>query len=279
MVGFGLSNLVVPENPVSFDLNMGSLTWNISPLGDYSQRVQKLKSKPVYMATFEISNDDSDIRNQEFFHDLRNVCLCFSYLSGSAVTLLDSGFRSVCQLLQTGDGFPRERPLSTTPFFSESFADFQSHIATMMANFNLVCQQDHVDIIIHHWLDAMYSWSLEDFYLSGCTILELIKWNERRKQNKPKLYLLDALESTHNRYNIDSPNREWIDMRNDLIHEGKLSVTTFANKSKQQCIEVVCEVFDWIDQYLAGILNLPQRPSSRFDSTDLRGMNSYTTWD
>jgi len=98
MVFFGLSNLIVPGNPVPFDLNIGPLSWNISPLNDYSQRVQRLKSESIYMATFEISNDDPDIRNQEFFHDLRSVCLCLSYLSGSAVTLQDSGFRSVCRL-------------------------------------------------------------------------------------------------------------------------------------------------------------------------------------
>jgi len=149
----------------------------------------------------------------------------------------------------------------------------------MMTNFNLVSQQDHVDIIIHHWLDATSSWSLEEFYLSGCSILEIIKWNERRKQNKPHLFLQEALKSANESYMRASPNQDWIDMRNDLIHEGKLSSTTFANKSKQQCIKVAGDVFDLIVQYLAGILNLPARPSSRFDSKDLRGMNSYTAWD
>jgi len=279
VVVFGLSNLVVPGVPTPFSISMTSGNWNISPLGDYNQRVEKIKSDLSCGITFEISNDDPDIRNQEFFHDLRNVCLCFSYLSGSAVALRSTGFRSDCILLQTGDGFPRERPLSPTPAFCESYGDIQRHVATMIKSFNIACQENHVDIIIHHWLDAMYSWSLEDFYLSGCTILELIKWNQRRKDNNEALTLQEALKSAHKAYMRASPNQDWINMRNDLIHDGKLSARKFANHSKQDCIKVACDVFDWIDQYLASILDLPWRSTSRFDHKDLRGTNSYTTWD
>ena len=53
MVAFALFNLVVPETSASFDLRLGTLTWNISPLNDYNQRVQRLRKEPLYMATFE----------------------------------------------------------------------------------------------------------------------------------------------------------------------------------------------------------------------------------
>ena len=43
-------------------------------------------------------------------------------------------------------------------------------------------------------------------------------------------------------------------MRNDIVHEGKLSASNFSNKTKHDCAQVTADLLNWIDKYILSLL-------------------------
>ena len=47
-------------------------------------------------------------------------------------------------------------------------------------------------------------------------------------------------------------------MRNDIVHEGKLSGSNFSGKTKEDCSLVISDALNWIDNYVWAILSVSQ---------------------
>lgn len=88
-------------------------------------------------------------------------------------------------------------------------------------------------LVTHHRLDAMACWSLEDLYLSATTILQVVAYTQEAIDpiaHKPSFfkYLTDAA----GRVQIAPPYHDVVKMRNDLIHDGTLTGSSFGGKTE-----------------------------------------------
>ncbi|OQW91540.1 MAG: hypothetical protein BWK78_04325 [Thiotrichaceae bacterium IS1] len=292
MIGFGLTNLLIPNDPESLRIQTQNGTWVIAKERDFANKKQQItERRTVCLETYSIEfkdNTSSEVAGLPFSRILtlvkeeaRPICLSLSYLTGSAVTFSRPLPQSDVDYIS--DGLPRMRGLSSAKAVTTEPIDFEKKVNLMVNNFAQNVQQNCVDIIIHHLLDATYWWSLEDLFLSTCTILEIIKQNQIKQMGpllrKEDKNFYNAIKSMAERLGLTILSHDFVDMRNDLIHEGHLSKNKFANHSKSDCANVVCDVLNWIDEYVHSILRLGAVTTTRYPQDSLEGINSYTTWD
>jgi hypothetical protein len=64
-------------------------------------------------------------------------------------------------------------------------------------------------------------------------------------------------QSASMRYGIPELGTEYKNMRNDIVHEGRLSGSNFSGKTKAQCAAVISDVLNWIDRYVWEVLSKP----------------------
>lgn len=274
MIGFRLVNLLIPGTQHEFKVTTKNGTWTLVRVEKYVDLEQTLQNRVSCAETFYITHEE---RDDKVFDELLYICLAASFLSGSAVTVRRSLPESEIMIAETGSRFPRDRGLSTiTPIFSNP-ADFVQALSAMVDGFENVISTKNIEVIIHHWLDSLSSWSLEDQYLSACTILEIIKQNERQRNGNTNQYFYDAIVSASNHYQIRVMSRDWIAMRNDLVHDGKLSGSRFQNKNAFQCNSISKDVLHWLDEYVFSVFELGGLNSNRYSDPTLM-QNSYTVY-
>lgn len=278
MLGFNVINLIVPDEPGSFDVNGSIGTWNFKKFDNYDENVKVLSSGVHAVMTYIADHPDlGSTHDDTMFEEIAHLCLLSSFLSSNTVTINSTTVYSRFTIMQVGDGFPREKGLSGFQSICQNKDEFKDNLELMLASFSTVETDWHIELIIHYWLDSLSCWSLENLYLSACTILEVIKQGEIRRTGS-NLHFYDAIESVSNHFGITVLNRDWIKMRNDLIHEGHLSKARFAGKSKQECIEVCEDVMNWLDEFVFAAFNIGALPAQRFGRGSLGNINSYSTW-
>jgi len=279
-LGFNIVNLIVLEESANLTITGSNGNWDIRQHPNYSDNRTAIESRVHAAITYIADHDDLGFRkDEEVLDELINLCLTFSYLTSNAVTINQSTVYSRINFLSVGDGFPRDRGISGINPVVENQTDFTTATNQMIRLFNQNIFNYHIDVIIQYWLDILSCWSLESLFLGACTILEIIKQCERRRTGNANMYFYDAIVSVSIHLGITVLNRNWIDMRNDLIHEGHLSKIRFPNKTKFECIEVCEDVMLWIDEFVHAIFALGTIKHKRFDRGSLGQLNSYTTWE
>ena len=131
-------------------------------------------------------------------------------------------------------------------------------------------------ILIHHFLDALGCWSFEDFYLSATTLLQIIAATEERITGNSNLSYFSAVQSASQRVGITSLNRDFKDMRNNLIHEGKLLGGQFSGKDIEACAIVAADLMNWFDEYIHAVMNLGVVRNKRYSKQDFMTLNAYS---
>ena len=278
MIGFSLVNLLVPDEPADFSVQGPIASWSIAQTPIYPNQVSRLSKGTSCAETYHAVAQIPRRQIEDAFREFRNMCLVFSYLTGSAVTIKRTVPGSFITLLQAGDGFPRQRGLSGAGAVVSDLAEFRYKAEQMLRRFQRQIATNHIDIIIHHLMDAFMCWSLEDLLLNSFTIMEMIQQNERKYARNPKLYLYDAITKGSQRLRISRLSRDFHKMRQDLIHEGKLSACHFAGRSKQDCASVCVHMLNWIDKYIHKVFRLNVPRPARHRHNCLVSLNSYSLW-
>ncbi len=278
-LGFNIVNLIAPDEPTNLTFTGSNGNWDIRQHPNYTDNRKALNSRVNAAVTYIADHDDLGLRkDEEILDELIHLCLTFSYLTSNAVTMNQSTMYSRISFIQVGDGFPRDRGITGINPVVDNQTDFAISTNQMIRLFNQNKTDYHIDVIIQYWLDILSCWSLENLFSGACTILEVIKQCERRRTGNANMYFYDAIDSVSNHLGITILNRDWINMRNDLIHEGHLSKVRFPNKTKFECIEVCEDVMLWIDEFIHAIFTLGTIKHKRFDRGSLGQLNSYTTW-
>jgi hypothetical protein len=278
-IGFNIINLIVPTDPPNLIITGSNGNWEFRRHSRYAETKLTLNSKVHSGITYFADHDDLGISSDTVILDeLMNLCLTLSYLTSNTVTINQTTVYSRISFLSLNDGYPREKGITGIRPVVNNDADITQATNLMLAGFNQNKTDYHVNVIIHYWLDALSCWSLENLFLSACTILEIIKQAERRRIGDPSLHFFDAISSVSTNLAIPQLNRDWLNMRNDLTHEGHLSKVRFPNKTKGDCIMVCEDVLQWIDEFIHKIFALGPIKGNRFCRGALNGLNSYTTW-
>ena len=91
-----------------------------------------------------------------------------------------------------------------------------------------------------------------------------------------KLYYFDAVTGASRRAGIAALSRDFKDMRNTLIHEGKLLGGKFSGTTLKDFAVVAADVLNWFDTYIHSVLGLGGVRRKRFSSAEFVSLNAYS---
>ncbi|HLW79977.1 MAG TPA: hypothetical protein VKU44_10310, partial [Terriglobia bacterium] len=129
-------------------------------------------------------------------------------------------------------------------------------------------------LLTHFYIDALSCWSLENLYLSGSTLLQIVARTEG-VSGRGKATFFDNLAAAAARVGMAPPSHDVVKIRNSLIHEGTLRSKEFPTQTDAS--EPIAEALSWVDEYMYAILKLGSVPTRRHQAHDLaHSLNSVS---
>ncbi len=196
------------------------------------------------------SNNDFELSTNE----LIDICLLLSFITGKCVTPNASTQQSDIQFIQKGDKFIRPRAIYGFPILQirkDLNAIFSIGANNLFSNFS----SRRMELFLAHWISGLTCFTLEDMFLSISVQMDIIKQCEIKAAGRDLDYFSGMLEASK-RFYITSLSNDYKNMRNDIVHEGKLSAVKFAGKSKSDCAQVIADTLNWIDEYVSKLANI-----------------------
>lgn len=278
LIGFRIVNLVLPGEPRRFDVTTGTGVWSFERDSRYDQNVAAIRQGQCAETYFTshpaaISNGSASV--DAAFDEMIPLVLGASYLTGLSVTSKRSLPGSDVMLMQNGPHWPRERAMGDGNAIVKSEAEFVTKIEQFIAAWNTVGAQEKALLLLHHWLDSMACWSFEDLYLSTTTLLQIIVETEKTVQARDMSYFQGVTDAA-GRAGIRVLSRDFKDMRNVLIHEGRLIGGSFSGTTLEDCADVAADVLNWFDEYIHAVIGLGSIVHPRFSRRDFLGLNAYS---
>jgi hypothetical protein len=282
-LGFWLTNLFVPGDPQTFTVNSPHRAWDFHQHPNYERAKAAVLTNGMTGETYAAENSGTvgNSRSASMdaaFDELIPLCLGASYLTGMSVAPASSTMMSEIKFVTVGDHFPRSRSMGTGFAAATTQSDFIALMEKFLAGWFSFGATEKVRLLVHHWLDALAFWSLEDLTLSTTTILEIIAATSKAiaaLQGTNLANFNDRIAFAASRFNLPTFPRDFRDMRNDLVHEGTLSGTRFPSKDINDCAAAAAAALTWIDSYIFAALRLGAPAQSRF-SHAFAGINSFS---
>ena len=289
MIGFWITNLMPPSAPEEFEVKTPSGTWIFERAARYFEYVPQVEQGAcanTYSMSLSLPSDRTRLAvKEQAFHEALPLCLGASFAMGAAVTVSQSTPASEIQFIDVGSHFPRARGISTPWKCITTQADLMGFLEIFVAKFNALNPTEKLLLLTHFHLDAIACWSLEDLYLSGSTLLQIIADTEKSSGRKfakthaatrgsKSIGFFDFLAGAANRAGIAAPTHDVVKIRNSLIHEGSLKRQGFA--TKEQATVPIAEALQWVDAYVFAILGLSTPPVTRYDAQTLARLNSFS---
>lgn len=110
-----------------------------------------------------------------------------------------------------------------------------------------------MDLFLAHKISGFTCFTMEELFLSISVQLDIIKQTEKGANPKSALQTRQALKKVSMDLDIPTVNELFEKMRNDIVHEGKLSGSNFQNKTKSECSAVIADLLNWLDEYTAKV--------------------------
>lgn len=279
-VSFYISDLVADEEEFQVPSECG--VWVFRKLHNYADTVAKL-GEGMIGATFAANNWDVESGNVfEAIDELIDACLLLSFFTSKCVTPLDTAAGSALKFLgdlpdkfirpRNINGFlPLQQDLDLTALFSDGMRTIRPRMMDRRMRLSLC-----------HWISGLTSFSLEDIFVWATIQMDIVRQCESHRLNCPSLSYYDASATASRHYGLRQLPKAFKQMRTDLIHEGKLSSTSFVNKSKSDCAAVIAQTMGWIDLYTLKVLKLDSKletPKRWNKELLLNHMPSLTLWD
>ena len=289
MIGFWITNLLPPGGPQQFDVITPAGTWSFEPSANYLSYVQPVQDggcANTYSVSFALPTGSTRLSTKDqAFHEALPLCLGASFAMGAAITASRSTDFSEIQFMTVGSHFPRARGIPTPWPCVTKLAELVKFLETFVARFNTLNPTEKLLLLTHFHLDAIACWSLEDLYLSGSTLLQIIAETEKssgrpdaaahakaRGLSSPGFF--DYLTAAADRAGIARLAHDVVKIRNSLIHEGSLKRHPFT--AKDQAAAPIAEAMQWVDAYVFSILGLGAPPAKRYDAKTLASLNSFS---
>lgn len=256
MIEFWASDLQCSESKFVVPCKIG--TWEFNRRDDYAELIQAMENGQC-APTFYVSNESlTKTTSDEDFDcslgELIDICLILSFFSGACVTPIGTTGQSETQFLQLGDSFLPPRAIRGFDALNigQSFQDFFScGLASIASNFSA----RRARLLLAHWISGLTCFTLEDLFLSIGVQMDIVKQCEIQATGTSKTYF-EGMCSASARYQLPELSVDYKNMRNDIVHEGKLSGTSFNNKTKSDCAKVTSDALNWVDKYMLSILSI-----------------------
>lgn len=278
MIGFRMVNLLIPGEPQTLGVKTPSGEWTLDKASDYSENLKGLqggKCAETYAIKHPVSMDDGSAVCDLALDEMTPLLLGASYLCGLSVTAKRSLPHSAVMIMGPDSHWPRERSMGSGNPVVATQDEFVAVLEAFVASWPGPGQSEKTLLLIHHWLDSLACWSFEDMYLSATTLLQIIAATEGAIQGKELSYF-DAATAASRRAGIAGLSRDFKDMRNNLIHEGKLLGGRFSGTTLKDCAVVAADVLNWFDTYIHAVLGLGGVQRKRFSSAEFINLNAYS---
>lgn len=287
MLSFQVINLLIPGDPVRISLTTPSGPWTLEQMPSFAQaksaitganlpRPQILPIAETYFLENQAGPHSGAAAASQAFDELTPVLLAATYATGMSVTIARSTPASEISILAASEHWPRARAVEKSSYVVNSQIEFQRLVEAFLAAWPTTGKTEKALLLVHHWLDALACWSMEDLYLSVTTLLQVIVATEAARQGKAELPFYPGLADAATRMGLQPLGRDFKDMRNELVHDGRLIGSRFAGPDKLACGGVVADVLSWFDDYLHAALALGPVKRKRFAGSDFVSLNAYS---
>ncbi|WP_292923421.1 hypothetical protein [Nitrosomonas sp.] len=280
MIGFWLINMIVPNDPEEASISTSSGEWFLKRYVEFIKSKDAIKSRNQCAHTYSIEiatslRTDKSAACDAALEEMTPILLGSSFLTGLAVTARMSLPHSDISIFEPTSHWPRERSMGSGNPCVNTSNEFFIVLEKFIVAWPTIGQSEKTLILIHHWLDALGCWSLEDLYLSATTLLQIIAATEEQRAGNDMSYF-QAIQSAANRVGISPLSRDFKDMRNNLIHEGKLLGGSFTGTDIEACSIVVSDVMNWFDEYIHAVMKLGPVMKKRYSKHDFISLNAYS---
>lgn len=278
MIGFRLVNFLPPEASQKLTLSTPTGIWTLRQHADFNNfqaAIQNHQCAETYEIDHPVSMQDGSAKCDFALEEMTPILLGATYFLGLSVTSIRSIPGSECMIMQPSEHWPRERAIGVGNSILNSDAELCNALEKFVVAWPSAGRDEKALLLIHHWLDSIGCWSFEDMYLSATTILQIIAATESDRQSR-SLNFFQGVSDAASRFGVPTLSADFKNMRNDLIHDGCLSGSRFANKSKNECAQVAAEVFNWFDNYLHASMHLGSPVKQRFSKLNFLSLNSYS---
>lgn len=253
MIGFWLVNMIVPNDPEEASISTSSGKWFLKRNVEFDKckdAISRNQCAHTYSIEIPISlRVDKSAACDTALDEMTPILLGASFLTGLTVTAKMSLPHSEISIFQSSSHWPRERSMGSGNPCVNTSNEFFNLLEKFIVAWPTIGQSEKMLILIHHWLDALSCWSFEDLYLSATTLLQIIAATEEQQTGNNNLTFFQAIQSATNRVGISPLCGDFKDMRNNLIHEGKLLGGRFTGTDKEACSIIVSDVMNWFDEY------------------------------
>lgn len=286
MLSFFVTNLLIPGDPDELTISTPKGPWKLIKMPSFADTKAKIvaateprpKALPVG-ETYYLENatgmDAGAAAADRAFDEITAILLAASYATGLTVTINRSTMGSSVAIMRPSDHWPRPRALGSGAYVVSTADEFRQLVEAFVQAWPAAGHTEKARLLVHHWLDALACWSMEDLYLSATTLLQVIVATETKRQGKVKLTFYDGLEDAAKHVAITPLGQDFKNMRNELVHDGQLIGSRFAGP-RSACDRVVADVLNWFDAYVHAGLGLGPVAKTRFRADDFIGLNAYS---
>lgn len=190
MLSFYMVNLLIPGDPAKIDITLPSGIWTLEQLPQFAihkDAISKGQCAETYFLENQVTHCAGSALMDQAFDEITPILLAASYLTGLSVTIRRSTIGSEVAIMQTSEHWPRARAVDRSSPVITSASDFGQLVELFVKAWPQVGQIEKARLLVHHWLDALSCWSMEDLYLSSTTLLQVIVATEAARQGKSEL--------------------------------------------------------------------------------------------
>jgi hypothetical protein len=278
MLGFFICNLIIPGEPDTVDISTPAGAWTLGKYADYAKSKADIaggKCADTYYIEMNIPLVPA-AKADAALEQLTPIVLAASYAVGLVATISRPTMGSSIQFLQMTNQWPRARAVDQSSPIVTTVDEFKNLVERFVASYPSAGQTEKASLLVHHWLDALACWSLEDLYLSATTLLQIIVATEEVRQGASRLDYYPGVTAAANAKGIRVLPNAFKDMRNELIHAGQLIGSRFAGPDKVACQTIAADVLNWFDEYIHKALQLGPVAKTRFSGGDLANLNAFS---
>jgi hypothetical protein len=278
LIGLWIVNLVIPGEPQTLSVKTPTGVWTLNRASFYGQSITGVHAGQcanTYAIEHPVSMNNGSAECDLALDEMTPLLLGASYLTRLSVTAKISLPHSEVAIVRPSSHWPRERAMGDPNFVVATENEFLAVLEAFISAWSGPAQGEKALLLIHHWLDSLACWSFEDLYLSATTLLQIVAATEDAFQGRELSYFT-AITDASCRAGIAALSRDFKDMRNNLIHEGKLLGGKFSGKDLTDCAVVVANVLNWFDEYIHSVLGLGIVRRKRFSSAEFVNLNAYS---
>ncbi|KVF21057.1 hypothetical protein WJ07_19385 [Burkholderia vietnamiensis] len=292
MLSFYVANLLIPGDPDEVTITTPAGPWKLIKTPDFDEMKAKIataegrpRELPVgetYFLENPVGMHDGAAAIEKAFNEVTPILLAASYATGLSVTIERSTMGSSVGIVTPTDHWPRIRAMGPGSPVVATTAEFVHLVDAFIQAWPVAGKKEKARLLVHTWLDALACWSMEDMYLSATTLLQVIVATEKKLQRIRRLDFYPGLKAASRRKRIPKPSYEAKEMRDSLVHEGRLpgswisAVRRAETSDKEICAGLVEEVLNWFDTYMHAALRLGPVAKVRFQAHDFVLLNAYS---